>query len=131
MPRQTMPQQKVRSILRQFAVAWLAADLAAASEYRGAVTVHGLPLPGVTVTAIQGEKKIATTSDQTGTFSFADLPDGIWSIEIEMIGFEKAAKEVAVAANAPPPKFELKYASEAELTRRLDGAGTTASPAVP
>jgi trimeric autotransporter adhesin len=126
-----MPHQKVRLILRQFAVVWLATDLAAASEYHGAVTVHGLPLPGVTITAIQGEKKIVTTSDQTGAFSFANLPDGTWNIEVEMIGFEKSAKEVAVAANAPSPRFELKYASEAELARRLDGAPATATSVVP
>lgn len=58
-----------------------------AAEYHGQVTIGGVPLPGVTVTATQGEKTLAAVSDQRGTYSFADLPDGKWSLQVEKSGF--------------------------------------------
>ncbi len=40
----------------------------AASEYRGVVTFGGLPLPGATITATQGTKKLTAVSDQDGAY---------------------------------------------------------------
>jgi len=57
------------SIARQLAL-WMIGSIAAASEFHGSVTTHGLPVPGVAVTVVQGEKKVATTSDQSGAFAF-------------------------------------------------------------
>jgi hypothetical protein len=47
-------------------------------------------------------------SDQQGAFQFGDLPDGIWSLEVEKTGFMPEKKEVAVGAGLPGPAFELK-----------------------
>ena len=58
--------------------------LAVASEYRGQVTFAGLPLPGATVTATQGTKKITAVTDQGGLYAFPDLADGPWKIDVEM-----------------------------------------------
>src|SRR6266851_3178020 len=57
----------------------------AASEYHGQVTFGGLPVPGATVTATatQGDKKSVSITDQQGLFSFSDLTDGTWTIEVE------------------------------------------------
>jgi hypothetical protein len=57
---------------------------AAASAYRGQVTFGGLPVPGATITATQGGKKLTTTSDPGGLYTFDDLPDGPWKIHVEM-----------------------------------------------
>ena len=62
--------------------------LARASQYYGEVTFGGLPVPGATVTATQGEKTISVTSDAGGVFHFDDLPDGQWKIEVKMLCFE-------------------------------------------
>ena len=51
------------------------------------VKFGGLPIPGATVTASQGDKKLVTISDPTGMYSFPDLPDGAWTIEVEMLCF--------------------------------------------
>ena len=58
-----------------------------ASEYHGQVTFNDLPIPGVTVTATQGSKKVSTVTDIQGAYSFPDLADGNWSIQLEMLGF--------------------------------------------
>jgi hypothetical protein len=43
---------------------------ATASEYHGQVAFGGLPVPGATVTATQGERKFVAITDQQGIFSF-------------------------------------------------------------
>src|SRR5574340_239511 len=97
----------------------MAISVLMASEYRGTVKSGGLPLPGATVTAVQGEKKMVTTTDERGSFRFAGLADGVWTFEIEMLGFEKLTKEAAVARVAPAPEWELKMLS----TQALFGGG--------
>ncbi len=73
-------------------VLWLATfpfvtAVLAASEHHGQVKFGGLPIPGVTVTATQGDKKLVTVSDSQGMYSFPDLPEGAWTFEIEMLCF--------------------------------------------
>jgi len=57
--------------------------VAAAPEYQGQVTFGGMPLPGAMVTVTQGDKKFVAIVDQQGTFSFPDLTDGTWTIQID------------------------------------------------
>jgi hypothetical protein len=95
-------------------VAWLsAAALAMASEYHGQVTFGGLPVPGTTVkvTATQGNKTAVAITDTQGVYSFPDLTDGTWTIELEMTGFAPIKQEVTVAPNAPAGAFEMKLLS--------------------
>src|SRR5450631_152403 len=68
-------------------ILWLTAFAMAASERHGMVKFGGLPLPGATVTAAQGDKKLVTTTDPQGVYTFADLPDGAWTIEVDMLCF--------------------------------------------
>ncbi|HTP89013.1 MAG TPA: TonB-dependent receptor [Candidatus Acidoferrales bacterium] len=101
----------------QFLLALAAASSLFASEYHGTVKTHGLPLPGVSVIASKGEKKLATSTDNTGAFAFADLSDGVWTIELEMTGFETATRQVGIAPGAPAPEWELKMMQDAPATR--------------
>ena len=89
--------------------------LAAASEVHGQVTFGGQPVPGATITATQGAKKFSTTSDQGGVYSFADLPDGPWQIEVEMQCFTTIHADVAVTTNTPAGKWELAVLPMDEL----------------
>ena len=82
-----------------------------AAEYHGTVKTGGLPLPGVTVTATQGDQKVVTTTDERGAFVFADLADGTWTLEAEMLGFAKLTREVGVAHDAPAAELGLKMLS--------------------
>ncbi|MGA2651746.1 MAG: carboxypeptidase-like regulatory domain-containing protein [Terracidiphilus sp.] len=102
---------------------------AAASEYHGQVTFGGLPVPGATITATQGTKKLTTTSDQGGLYSFDDLPDGQWKIQIEMQCFTTLKADVTIAPNTPAGKFELTALPLDQLMARTKL--TQAPPSLP
>jgi hypothetical protein len=82
--------------------------VASASEHHGQVTFNGLPVPGATVTATQGTKKLSTISNEDGSYAFNDLPDGTWHITIEMLGFAKHEDDVAITSTTPGVTWELK-----------------------
>ena len=84
-----MTATKIHLFLIRILAACLLVCAAMASEYHGTVKTGGLPVPGATVTAIQGDKKVVTTTDERGAFSFAELADGKWTLEVEMLGFAK------------------------------------------
>jgi hypothetical protein len=86
----------------------LCASLLLATEYHGTVKSGGLPIPGAAVTATQGDKKSTTTTDEEGSYTFADLPDGAWTITVEMFGFDKTSREVSIA---PPPTVVVERSS--------------------
>jgi len=81
-------------------------DLAASDHY-GQVTFGGLPVPGATVTAIQGEAERTTVTDQQGVYRLTNLADGAWTIRIEMLGFSPVSQAITIPAEAPPT-FALK-----------------------
>jgi hypothetical protein len=75
------------------------------------VKFAGLPVPGVSVTATQGDKKVSVVTDDGGLYDFPDLADGVWKIRIEMLCFEPIENDTAVAPNAPAAQWELKLQS--------------------
>jgi hypothetical protein len=89
----------------------MAPRLALASEYHGRVVFGGLPVPGATITATQGSQKIVAVSDQQGSYSFADLADGTWKIQVEMQCFSTMEQTVTIAPNVPAGSWELKLLS--------------------
>jgi hypothetical protein len=79
----------VRRILRVFVASWLilfARGVAAADQY-GRVTFSDQPVPGATLTATRGDVARVTVTDGEGIFHFADLTDGPWTLQVEMLGF--------------------------------------------
>jgi len=102
-----------------------------ASEHRGVVQTGGLPVPGATVTATMGDKKVVTTTDDNGVYVFPDLADGVWTIRVEMLGFAPVTREVGVMAEAPPsPPLELKMLS-ADAMKTAVAAALAPSSAAP
>src|SRR5262249_33904669 len=90
-----------------------------ASEHHGMVKSSGLPVPGATITAVQDDKKFVTTTDGNGAYGFRDLADGVWNIEVSMLGFSTVKKEIGVMATAPVAEWELKLMSVAEVKAAL------------
>ena len=83
------------------------------SEHHGTVKFGGLPLPGATVTAKptnakDGDKTFDAISDLEGRYSFPDLPDGTWTIQVEMPLFSPLQQEVTVGAGAAASDWDLK-----------------------
>jgi len=79
-----------------------------ASEHHGQVKFGGLPVPGATVTATQNDKRFATVTDEQGSYSFPDLADGTWTVQVDMLGFSTVKQDVNVAPNAPATDWDLK-----------------------
>ena len=114
----------MRDHLRKGAAVWLAVFVLSAAEYKGQVKFAGLPVPGATVTATQGDKKLAAITDQQGSYSFRDLADGPWKIQVEMLCFSPIEQQVTVAPGAPAAEWELKLLP-------LDEIKAAAGPTVP
>jgi hypothetical protein len=106
-------------LISRLAVMCMAVMGLAASEHHGTVKTDASPIPGATVTAVQGDQKFITTTDDRGDYSFADLPDGNWTIQVESLGFAALSREVAIAPHAPSPTWELKLLSLAEVREQL------------
>jgi hypothetical protein len=130
-----MSRRKMYKYLRVFcAIACLmASNLAAASEYHGQITFGGLPVPGATVTATQGDKKSVSITDQQGLFSFSDLTDGTWTIVVEMQGFATINQDVLIAPDAAA-KWELSMLPLDQIKAELKSplvptASVTTAPA--
>ena len=60
------------------------------------------------MTVSQGDKKQATITDPQGIYTFPDLTDGVWTLDVEMLTFEKIHREIAVGAGTPPAEWDLK-----------------------
>ncbi len=84
-----------------------------AAEHRGEVKYGGLPLPGASVTATSGGKKFTAVSGPDGVYSFADLSDGTWQIQVEMLCFAPEKREVKTGAE--PAVWEMKLLPLAEM----------------
>lgn len=106
---------KMRGYLRLLVLAWLSALTLLAYEQHGQVVFGGLPIPGVTVTATKGDAKVTTITDGMGQYVFPDLPEGTWSIQVEMSGFTPVKQDVEVTATGAPTTFELKLKSLSEM----------------
>ncbi len=89
----------------------------------------GLPVPGATVTATQGEKKPISVTDQQGVYTFSDLPDGIWTVEVAMTGFSSVSRQVTIAPNLPVEKWELKLLPFNEVKSVVMSAPSATPPA--
>ena len=93
------------------------------------MTFGGLPVPGATVTATQGDKQFVAITDTQGIFKIADLADGVCTIRIEMLGFSAISQELPVAPGAPPSTWELELVPFAEDRRASQVRRQVTNPA--
>src|SRR3972149_9242925 len=99
----------------------------AASPYPGQVPSGGVPIPGATVTATQGETTVRTITDREGLYRFADLGDGVWRVTVEMVGFETLTFDIII----PPPATGTPPASELTLLPLDRSVGDMPAPRAP
>src|SRR6266487_6567398 len=81
--------------------------LFAGGEHSGQVTFGGLPVPGATVIASSGDKKLVTATDEQGMFRLGDATEGVWTLRVEMLGFEHLTREITVTAAPQPSEWTL------------------------
>jgi hypothetical protein len=107
----------------------VAVTMLMASESHGVVKANGLPIPGATVTATAGDKKLVTTTDEQGAYTFPNLDDGAWNITVEMLGFDKLSQTVNVAASAAGADWNLKQLSLQSFQQAAAKATQNPAPA--
>src|SRR5215467_10775526 len=100
--------------------------LFAGGEHSGQVTVGGVPVPGATVTATSGDKKLVTATNDQGIFSLPDATVGTWTLHVEMLGFEPMTRDITVTAEPQPSAWTLALKPFDEITR-----GITIPPPAP
>lgn len=88
----------------------------------GIVRSGNQPIPGAAVTATQDGKKFVTATGEDGYYSFPSLGDGIWTVEVEMFGFEPVKQQVDYAKERVA-NFTLKL-RESAMAARLARMGT-------
>jgi len=89
----------------------------------GSVKSANQPIPGATVTATIGDRKLVTTTDQSGHYGFAAAPSGDCSIEVRMFGFEPATKKSNCAEGAKIDfALQLQESPAMQRMARMGGA---------
>jgi hypothetical protein len=104
-----------RSLACALALIFIFVCAIAAAEQKGEVRFGGLPVPGATVTATQGDRTLVAVTDAMGNYSFPDLPDGDWHFQIEMLGFGVIKQDVTIVPGAISPVWDLKMLSFDEI----------------
>ncbi len=111
----------------------LGARTVAAADYSGQVSFNDFPVPGATVTVTRVDDVRTSVTDAQGLFRFADLGDGSWAVQIEMLGFSPLRQDVVVSSDAEPGIFVLTllpFEATASGAHRIEAApSTTAIPA--
>ena len=110
-----MPRKPILDVFLYGVMVWRSVLLVSAAEHHGQVKFGGLPVPGATVTAMQAGKTFSAITDSLGTYSFPDLPDGAWTVQIEMLGFAPLRQEVQVSSRAPDSEWNLKMLPLSEM----------------
>lgn len=120
----------MKPLFHLVSIALLLGSALFATEHRGVVKFGGIPVPGVTVTATQGDKKFTAVTDDQGVYDFPDLADGVWKLHLELQTFAPQDQEVAVAPNAPVPEWTLKLLplNEIHATAAPPPSPATATP---
>jgi len=108
----------VKYLLWSALILSVAASSQAASEHRGQVRTGEVPIPGAVVRATQGVKVVHAITDAEGNYSIADMSDGTWTVQIEMLGFKPIQQEVVVStavSGVASPVWDLKLLPVGEI----------------
>ncbi|HLN04192.1 MAG TPA: TonB-dependent receptor [Bryobacteraceae bacterium] len=113
--------------LKLFICLFAASFCASLYAQSGIVRSGNQPIPGVSVTATQGDKKFVTATGDDGYYSFASLGDGAWTVEVQMFGFEPVKQQVDYSKERVA-NFTLKL-RESPMASRLARAGANGQSA--
>jgi hypothetical protein len=84
------------------------------AEQNGTVRSGAVAIPGASVTATQGEKKLVTTTDEAGRYAFSNLDAGAWTLQVEMFGFSATKREITVEDKASTIEWKLELKPRGE-----------------
>lgn len=124
-------QQNTRKFLWLFFAVMFFAFPAHAWEHHGQVVFGASPVPGATITAMQGDRKISTVSDQQGRYSFTDLAEGAWKIHIEMQCFASIDQTISAAPDKTGILWELKLLPIDQIIAQTKIVKVAPKPVIP
>lgn len=106
---------------------------AALSGQTGIVKSGDTPVPGATVTATQGDRRLVTATDENGRYTFDGMGPGKWTIQVEQFGFVTVTKEIEIAGAPvnlewnltlkPPPSIPREPLPQQASARASGNAG--------
>src|SRR6266496_2034660 len=84
----------------------------------GVVRALGRPIPGASITATLGDRKVVTTTDESGRYELDHLTPGDWTIQVDMVAFTPVRTQ-RTFSNLPPPAldFDLELGTPAVITK--------------
>ena len=82
---------------RYLSIFCLIVPLVAGSKQSGSVRAADQFLPGAAVTAVQGETKVTTFTDESGRYTL-DLTPGVWDIQVQVFGFTPVHEQITVGS---------------------------------
>lgn len=121
-------------------VAVLLAPLLVAADIQGLVRFGGVPLPGATVSAVNGSLRHVTISNAEGLFRFTALPESsLWTVKVEMQLFAPLTRDVTAPSTntewdletLPLAELGPVTAAPKEFTRTEATVSKTSKPAPP
>ncbi len=101
----------------------LTLHLLAGSDLVGQVTTGPVAVPGAIVTATHGDARLVTVTDWQGLYRFSDVPDGVWSVRVDMLGFVSVTQDVRMPQAGAIPRFELTLVRAGDLSRDIGLTG--------
>ena len=78
-----------------------------------------MPVPGATVTAVQGNEQRVTVTDPQGIYRFIEITEGVWTMRVEMIAFATTTRDITIGPDSQPAAWELKLLPFDEIARSL------------
>ena len=72
-------------------------------------------MPGVVVLAAQGDRQLRTVTDSQGAYSFDDLTDENWTIQMEMPGFAPIRRDLRIVPDAEATVWELQMLTISDI----------------
>jgi len=95
-------RSSVPPALAVFAIAAVCGPALTAAQYSGSVRAADAYVPGATVTARQGDKRVTVFTDEYGRYGM-DLTPGVWDVQVEMFEFTPEKRQVTMG-DAPVTK---------------------------
>jgi len=88
-----------------------------APGHEGQVRFGETPVPGAAVVAKQGAATAHAVTDLEGHYALPSVSQGTWTIRVSAPGFEAMEREVAIAPDAAPSRWDMKMVPLEGLAR--------------
>jgi hypothetical protein len=122
---------KIHTMLRVCVLTPILLAAIQAAGHRGVVTFNGVPVPGASVTALQGDRAATTVTGPDGIYEFSNLAGGECELRVEMPGFALAKATVNVPDSVARREWALEMLPLTAMTTSSSLLPAPAAEAAP